>query len=61
MTKSQTITFWNIPVPAALNEALEQAIISGNYRTKAEYVRNAVRKMIETQRLEPEVTPTNQS
>jgi Arc/MetJ-type ribon-helix-helix transcriptional regulator len=51
MTKTQTITYWNIPVPVALNEALEQAILLGNYRTKAEYVRNAVRRMLETQGL----------
>lgn len=50
MTKTQTITYSNIPVPVALNESLEQAMILGNYRTKTEYVRNAVRRMIETQR-----------
>ncbi len=59
MTKNPTITYWNIPVPVALNESLEQAMILGNYRTKAEYVRNAVRRMLETQGLEPKVRPTN--
>ncbi len=53
MTKTPTIRYWNIPVPAALNESLEQAMILGNYRTKAEYVRNAVRRMLETQGLPP--------
>jgi len=53
MTKTQTITYWNIPVPVKLNEELEQAIRLGNYRTKAEYVRDAFRRMIETQGLNP--------
>ena len=53
MTKTQTIKYWNIPVPIALNESLEQAMLLGNYRTKTEYVRNTVRRILETQGLPP--------
>lgn len=53
LNKSKTITYWNIPVPISLNEALEQAICLDTHRTKTEYVRDAVRRMLETQGLYP--------
>jgi len=41
------ITYWNIPVPKPLNDALEAAIKSGWHRTKTEFIRELVRRELE--------------
>jgi hypothetical protein len=40
----QEITYWNIPVPKMLNEALEDAIKCDWHRTKTEFIRELVRQ-----------------
>ena len=49
MDKKKGTTHWNITVPTRLNGALEKALHQGTYRTKNEYVRDAVRRMLESQ------------
>ena len=41
------VTYWNVPVPKALDKALEQAIKCDWHRTKAEFIREVVRKELE--------------
>jgi len=53
MTKSK-VAHWNIPVPKNLDEALEKAISLDMHRTKTEYIRDAVRRMLEAQGLYPQ-------
>lgn len=48
MTQNRPI-HWNITVPERLDDALEKAVKQGSYRTKNEYVRAAVRRMLEIQ------------
>lgn len=50
-------TFWNVPVPKALDKALEEAIKRDWHRTKAEFIREAVRKELEKRGFKPP-TPT---
>jgi len=38
---------WNIPVPRALDEALEQAVNSDSHASKSEFVRDCVRRKLE--------------
>jgi len=38
--------FWNIPVPEDLDDAVEHAIEKGWYISKADLIRDAVRKTI---------------
>jgi Arc/MetJ-type ribon-helix-helix transcriptional regulator len=45
---------WNLQVPKTLDEALEKAISMDMHRTKTEYIRDAVRRMLETQGLYPQ-------
>jgi Arc/MetJ-type ribon-helix-helix transcriptional regulator len=40
-------TNWNIPVPKALDYALERAVELDTYSTKADFVRDAVRRRLE--------------
>lgn len=40
------VTYWNVPVDRPLNEALEDAIKRDWYRTKAEFIREAVRRVL---------------
>jgi metal-responsive CopG/Arc/MetJ family transcriptional regulator len=44
MGNQEDITYWNIPVPKPLNEALEAAIKRNWHRTKAEFIRELVRQ-----------------
>lgn len=39
-------TYWNVPVDKTLNEAVEQAILDDWHHTKAEFIRDAVRKAL---------------
>lgn len=41
------VTYWNVPVPRALNEALEKALKDSEFRTKAEFIRSLVRRELE--------------
>jgi len=50
---------WNIPVPKALDEALEQAIKKDTHLTKADFVRDAVRRRLEELGYKPQVFFTN--
>lgn len=50
----QKVAYWNIPVPKPLDKALEKAISMDMHRTKTEYIRDAVRRMLETQGLYPQ-------
>jgi len=50
---------WNIPVPKALDEALEQAIKRDTHLTKADFVRDAVRRRLEELGYKPQVFFTN--
>jgi len=47
MVKKRDITYWNIPVPKPLNEALEKALAKKMHMTKAEFIRDAVRRELE--------------
>jgi len=47
MGNKEEITYWNIPVPKPLNEALEEAIKRNWYRTKTEFIREVVRRELE--------------
>jgi hypothetical protein len=44
--KEKETTHWNIPVPKLLDEALEAAIKWNWHRTKAEFIRDAVRHVL---------------
>jgi len=44
MKYSKDVTYWNIPVPRLLDQALEEAIKRNWHRTKAEFIRDLVRQ-----------------
>jgi len=49
---------WNIPVPLALDEALEKFVEENAHMSKAEAIRDAVRRMLEERGfLKPEGRP----
>jgi Arc/MetJ-type ribon-helix-helix transcriptional regulator len=52
----EKITWWSIPVPRRLDEALEEAIKRDWHRTKAEFIREAVRKELERMGIAPKIT-----
>jgi len=37
-------TFWNVPVPMPLNDALERILVRNAHATKSAFIRDAVRK-----------------
>jgi len=41
-------THWNIPVSLMLDQAVEYAVERDSHSSKSEYVRDAVRRMLET-------------
>ena len=43
VTKKEN-TFWNVPVPKPLNDALEKILMRNAHATKAAFIRDAVRK-----------------
>ena len=53
MGKKSDITHWNIPVNRPLNEALEEALKIDWHRTKAEFIRAAVRRKLEEMGFSP--------
>jgi metal-responsive CopG/Arc/MetJ family transcriptional regulator len=50
MKESGKITYWNIPVPKRLDQALEEAIRGNWHRTKSEFIRELVRRALEEKR-----------
>jgi Arc/MetJ-type ribon-helix-helix transcriptional regulator len=54
MEEKQETTYWNVPVPKALDEALEQAIRQNWHRTKAEFIRELVRRELEKRGFHPQ-------
>ena len=49
----QAITYWNIPVPKALDAALEKAILGDWHRTKTEFIRELVRQELRQRGFQP--------
>ena len=47
MSKKERLVFWNVPVPKPLDRALEEALRRDWCRTKAEFIREAVRRRLE--------------
>lgn len=47
MEGKNDLTYWNVPVNRMLNKALEEAIEKAGYRTKTEFIRDAVRRRLE--------------
>ena len=47
MEGKDDLTYWNVPVNRILNKALEEAIKLAGYRTKTEFIRDAVRRRLE--------------
>ena len=41
------LTYWSVPVNRPLNDVLEEAIEKAGYRTKTEFIRDAVRRRLE--------------
>ena len=40
-------TFWNIPVPKPLDDAVEKIVETDRHASKSEFIRDAVRKELE--------------
>ena len=53
MEDNGDLTYWNIPVSRLLNDALEEAIKLAGYRTKTEFIRDAVRRRLEELGIKP--------
>jgi metal-responsive CopG/Arc/MetJ family transcriptional regulator len=43
----KNITYWNVAVPKPLNKALERAIANNMHMTKADFIRDVVRRELE--------------
>jgi len=46
MPKSKDLTYWNIPVSKALDDAVEEAVRRDMYVSKSDLVRDAVRRLL---------------
>lgn len=46
---------WNIPVPKALDDALEEAVRKDTHSTKSDFVRDCVRRRLEEMGYRPHV------
>jgi len=53
MSRRRSITYWNVPVPRSLNEALEKALEIDTHISKADFIRDAVRRELERMGLYP--------
>jgi len=53
MGKTKDKTYWNIPVPKPLDKAVEKALKVDAHVSKADFVRDAVRRMLEKMGLYP--------
>lgn len=51
----QEKTKWSIPVPKKLDEALEKAVSQDSHVSKSEFVRDAVRKQLQTMGFNPQI------
>jgi hypothetical protein len=49
------LKFWNIPVTETLDKALEQALSVDSHSSKAEFVRDTVRRRLEEMGFNPSV------
>lgn len=49
------LKFWNIPVTETLDKALEQAVSVDSHSSKAEFVRDTVRRRLEEMGFNPRV------
>ena len=47
------LTYWSVPVNRPLNDVLEEAIEKAGYRTKTEFIRDAVRRRLEELGIKP--------
>ncbi|MEM2440534.1 MAG: hypothetical protein QXK93_06975 [Candidatus Bathyarchaeia archaeon] len=47
MGKRKDLAYWNIPVPRALDEAVEKAVKIDLHISKSDLVRDAVRRLLE--------------
>lgn len=47
MRKRQDVTYWNIPVPKTLDEAVERAVKIGMHISKSDLARDAVRRLLQ--------------
>jgi Arc/MetJ-type ribon-helix-helix transcriptional regulator len=45
--KNKDVTYWNIPVPKALDDEVEEAVQKDRHMTKAELIRAAVRAYLD--------------
>jgi Arc/MetJ-type ribon-helix-helix transcriptional regulator len=45
--KNKDVVFWNIPVPKALDDEVEEAVQKDRHMTKAELIRAAVRTYLD--------------
>lgn len=43
------LRFWNIPVTEELDDKVEEIVVSGDYVSKSDYVREAVREKIKAE------------
>ncbi|MGA2523648.1 MAG: hypothetical protein ABSF65_05790 [Candidatus Bathyarchaeia archaeon] len=50
---------WNIPVSKTLDDALEQAVNLDSHSSKSEFVRDAVRRRLESMGFNPQVFGKN--
>ena len=55
MTEHKEKTKWCIPVTKTLDDALEQAVTHDSHSSKSEFVRDAVRRRLETMGFNPQV------
>ncbi len=51
--EQKKIIRWNVPVPRSLNEALEKALEIDTHISKADFIRDAVRRELERMGLYP--------
>jgi len=52
--KNENIVVWNLQAPKALDEAIEKLIKRNFHVTKAEFIRDAVRRRLEELGVKPE-------
>lgn len=53
MPKKEENRFWNIPVPAELDDVVEKLVKEGAYITKADAIRAGIRKIAEERGTKP--------
>lgn len=58
MAKKQEVAVWNLQVPKPLDDALDRVIVANWHRTKAEFIRDAVREKIAKLGVKPKLEET---